>query len=166
MNIHIGDEAPDFSLKESGGHAVRLSDFQGRQNVVLVFFPFAFTGVCQGELCQLRDDLSLFEATSAQVLAISCDSSFVQRRWATEQHITFPLLSDFWPHGEVSRRYGVLDETLGCPNRTTFVIDRERRVVDTFGTDDLYVPRQRAAYELGLTKLLLPHLEAMAAGNE
>jgi peroxiredoxin len=153
VSIQVGEEAPDFVLKDNAGNDVRLSDFRGKQNVVLVFYPFTFTGVCQGELCELRDDLSSFETADAQVLAISCDSRHAQNKWAAEQGFTFPLLSDFWPHGEVSRRYGVFNEAVGCANRATFVIDKDGRVVDTFATAQLLTPRDKADYEAALTKL-------------
>ena len=153
MSIQAGEEAPDFVLKDNAGNDVRLSDFRGKQNVVLVFYPFTFTGVCQGELCELRDDLSSFETADAQVLAISCDSRHAQNKWAAEQGFTFPLLSDFWPHGEVSRRYGVFNEAVGCANRATFVIDKDGQVVDTFATAQLRTPRDKADYEAALTKL-------------
>ena len=82
---------------------------------MIVFYPFTFTGVCEGELCSLRDDLSEFDAVKAQVLAISCDSRHAQKQWATQQGFTFPVLSDFWPHGEVPAAYGVFNEQLGAP---------------------------------------------------
>ena len=125
MPVEIGQEAPDFTLKDQDGNDVTLSSFRGNQNVVIVFYPFTFTGVCEGELCSLRDDLSEFEAVKAQVLAISCDSRHAQKQWATQQGFTFPVLSDFWPHGEVARAYGVFNEQLGCANRATFVIDTD-----------------------------------------
>ena len=153
MSIQAGDEAPDFTLKDSAGNDVRLSDFRGRQNVVLVFYPFAFTGVCQGEMCELRDDLTTFETSGARVLAVSCDTRPALAKWAEEQSLSFPLLSDHWPHGEVSRRYGVFNEAVGCANRATFVIDKEGRVVDTFATAELRTPRDKASYEAALAKL-------------
>ena len=153
MSIQAGDEAPDFVLKDNAGNDVRLSDFRGKQNVVLVFYPFTFTGVCQGEMCELRDDLASFETSEAQVLAISCDSRPAQAKWAEEQGFNFPLLSDFWPHGEVARRYGVFNEAVGCANRATFVIDTSGRVVDTFSTANLGTPRGKASYDEALAKL-------------
>jgi peroxiredoxin len=151
--VEIGQEAPDFTLKDQDGNEVTLSSFRGNQNVVIVFYPFTFTGVCQGELCSLRDDLSEFDAVKAQVLAISCDSRHAQKRWATEQGFTFPVLSDFWPHGEVARAYGVFNEQLGCANRATFVLDTAGKVVDTFASANLGTPRERAEYEAALSKL-------------
>ena len=153
MPVETGQEAPDFTLKDQDGNDVSLSSFRGTQNVVIVFYPFTFTGVCEGELCSLRDDLSEFDAVKAQVLAISCDSRHAQKQWATQQGFTFPLLSDFWPHGAVARAYGVFNEKLGCANRATFVVDRDGTIVDTFASADLATPRERATYVAALAKL-------------
>jgi mycoredoxin-dependent peroxiredoxin len=95
MSAEIGQPAPEFTLKDQGGNDVSLADYRGTTGVALVFYPFTFTGVCQGELCQLRDDYSEFEAAGFQVLAVSCDSRHAQRVWAEQQGYTFPLLSDF-----------------------------------------------------------------------
>jgi len=153
MTLAPGTLAPDFTLKDQGGNDVTLSSFRGKQNVVLVFYPFTFTGVCQGELCSLRDDLTEFESVSAQVLAVSCDSRFSQGQWAKEQGYNFPVLSDFWPHGDVSRAYGVFNEQLGAANRATFVIDKQGEIIDVFESPNLGTPREKAAYEAALAKL-------------
>jgi peroxiredoxin len=153
MTVEVGQDAPDFTLKDQNGNDVTLSSFRGNENVVVVFYPFTFTGVCEGELCALRDDQSEFTARNAQVLAISCDSRHAQKRWSEERGFDFPVLSDFWPHGEVSRRYGVFNEALGCANRATFVIDKDGKVVDTFASPDLATPRDKAAYEAALDRL-------------
>ena len=153
MGVASGQEAPDFALKDQDGNEVTLSTFRGNQNVVIVFYPFTFTGVCEGELCSLRDNLAEFEAVKAQVLAISCDTRHAQKQWATQQGFTFPVLSDFWPHGAVARAYGVFNEQLGCANRATFVIDKDGKVVDTFASENLGTPRERAEYEAALAKL-------------
>ncbi|MFJ9668410.1 peroxiredoxin [Streptomyces sp. NPDC101219] len=125
MAIKAGDKAPDFELKDNHGRTVRLSDFRGRSNVVLVFYPFAFTGVCTGELCELRDNLPRFADRDTQLLAVSNDSIHTLRVFAEQEGLEYPLLSDFWPHGEVSRAYGVFDEAKGCAVRGSFVIDQE-----------------------------------------
>ncbi|MET9082265.1 peroxiredoxin [Streptomyces sp. NPDC004237] len=125
MAIQIGDKAPDFELKDNHGRAVKLSDFRGEKNVVLLFYPFAFTGVCTGELCELRDNLPRFEDRDTQLLAVSNDSVPTLRVFAEQEGLEYPLLSDFWPHGETSRAYGVFDEGKGCAVRGTFVIDKE-----------------------------------------
>ena len=153
MTLAPGAEAPDFTLKDQDGNDVTLSSFRGEQNVVLVFYPFTFTGVCQGELCSLRDNLSEYQSASAQVLALSCDSRHAQKKWAEEQGFTFPVLSDFWPHGAVARAYGVFNEQLGCANRATFVIDKQGKIVDVFESPNLGTPRDKAEYEAALAKL-------------
>jgi peroxiredoxin len=152
MAVEIGKEAPDFELKDQHGNAVRLSARRGR-NVAVVFYPFTFTSVCEGELCQLRDDLSEFEDAGTDVLAVSCDSPFSQRVWAEQKGYQFPVLSDFWPHGEVARTYGAFNEDIGCANRATFIIDKDGKVVDTFATDSLRTPRDPARYRDALKAL-------------
>ncbi|MDA5142712.1 peroxiredoxin [Streptomyces sp. AD681] len=125
MTLQVGDKAPDFELKDNHGATVRLSEFRGRKNVVLIFYPFAFTGVCTGELCEVRDNLPQFSDRDTQVLAVSNDSIHTLRVFAEQEGLEYPLLSDFWPHGNVSRDYGVFDEDKGCAVRGTFVIDQE-----------------------------------------
>jgi len=151
--VEVGQDAPDFTLKDQDGNDVSLASFRGSENVVIVFYPFTFTGVCQGELCSLRDDLSEFTAVKAQVLAISCDSRHAQKQWATQQGFTFPVLSDFWPHGEVAKAYGVFNEALGCANRATFVLDKDGVVSSTFSSPDLGTPRAKAEYDAALGKV-------------
>ncbi|MER7520942.1 peroxiredoxin [Streptomyces sp. NPDC126499] len=132
MAIEVGAEAPDFELKDNHGRTVRLSDFFAdpatSRNVVLFFYPFAFTGVCTGELRALRDNLDHFVNDDTQLLAVSNDSIHTLRVFAEQEGLEFPLLSDFWKHGEVSRAYGVFDEDKGCALRGTFVIDRSGTV--------------------------------------
>ena len=125
MAISVGQTAPDFTLKDQNGADISLSDFAGQKNVVLVFYPFAFSGICTGELCEIRDNLGAFVSDDVQVLAISCDHMFSQRAWADKEAYFFPLLSDFWPHGEVARAYGVFNERAGAALRGTFLIDRD-----------------------------------------
>ncbi|WP_433335827.1 peroxiredoxin [Spirillospora sp. CA-294931] len=125
MAVEVGDAAPDFELKDQHGTPVRLSDFQGRKNVVLVFYPLAFSGVCTGELCEIRDELPTLGGDDVQVLAVSVDSMFALRTWADQEKYQFPLLADFWPHGGTAQRYGVFDEERGVAERGTFIIDTE-----------------------------------------
>jgi peroxiredoxin len=153
MPVQVGDQAPDFTLKDQNGNDVTLSSFRGEKNVVVVFYPFTFTGVCEGELCSLRDDIGAFDTNAAQVVAISCDTRHAQKQWADKQGFTFPVLSDFWPHGAVAQAYGVFNEALGCANRATFVIDKAGKVVDTFESPNLGTPRDRETYEAALAKL-------------
>ena len=125
MPLEIGAPAPDFTLKDQHGQTVSLTDFRGEQNVVLVFYPFAFSGVCTGELHELRDHLADFSNERTALVAVSCDHMFSQRAYADRDGYTFPLLSDHWPHGAVSSAYGIFNEKAGCSGRATFIIDRE-----------------------------------------
>ena len=150
--VAVGDVAPDFTLKDQHGTDVTLSELRGKP-VVIVFYPFTFTGTCQGELCEIRDDPSAFERGGAQVLAISCDSRHSQRIWAEEQGFTFPVLSDFWPHGEVAKAYGVFNDAVGCAMRATFLIGTDGTVVDAFETPDLGTAREQSRYAEAIAKL-------------
>ena len=122
--LGVGTEAPDFTLKDQNGQAVTLGSFRGVKNVLLVFFPLAFTGICQGELDLLRDHLPEFDNDHSAVLAISVGPPPTHKIWSIQSGFMFPVLSDFWPHGEVSQAYGVFNDQAGYPNRGTFVIDR------------------------------------------
>ncbi|MHC6595205.1 peroxiredoxin [Arthrobacter sp. C152] len=123
----LGSEAPDFELANQYGEPVRLSSYRG-QNVALVFYPFAFSGICTGELCEIRDNLAAFEDANAVVLAVSVDSKFSLRAYAAQEGYTFDLLADFWPHGGVAEAYGVFDAASGMAKRATFIIDAEGAV--------------------------------------
>ena len=122
--ITVGTEAPDFELRDNNAQTHRLSSYRGEKNVVLVFYPFAFTGVCTGEMCAIRDDVASLQNDDTQVFAISCDTVASLRVFAEKEGLTYPLLSDFWPHGEVAKAYGVFNETLGAADRGTFIIDK------------------------------------------
>ncbi|BCJ63567.1 peroxiredoxin [Polymorphospora rubra] len=124
MPIEVGAEAPDFVLKDQNNQEVRLSDLRGKKNVLLVFYPLAFTGVCQGELCEVRDNLNAYVNDEVQVLTVSVDSAYTHKVWADREGFNFPLLADFWPHGAVAQAYGVFNEVAGIANRGTFVIDK------------------------------------------
>lgn len=123
MQIETGSRAPDFELKDQNGRAQRLSSQRGHKNVVLVFFPLAFSGICTTELCELRDDLAAFDNDHTTTVAVSVDSPYALRAFADVQGYKFSLLSDFWPHGEVARQYGVFNRERGFANRGTFIID-------------------------------------------
>jgi mycoredoxin-dependent peroxiredoxin len=128
VSVDVGDEAPDFELQDQERQPVRLSSFRGRKNVVVVFYPLSFTPTCQGELCAIRDSLPDFDGDDVQTLAVSCDTTAVHKRWAEDQGYAFPLLADFWPHGEVARAYGVFDEVSGLAQRGTFIVDKQGKV--------------------------------------
>lgn len=120
----VGDLAPDFELSDTHGSPVRLSDLRG-EKVMLVFVPAAFTGRCTGEVCELSENLSEFDDAGVRVLGITCDPTASQRVWQETEGITFDLLSDFWPHGEVARAYGVFVEERGVALRASFLVDAE-----------------------------------------
>ena len=123
MPIDVGSRAPDFTLKDQNNQDVRLADFRHRKAVLLVFYPLAFTGNCQGELAAIRDALPEYANDEVQVLAVSVDSVYSHKVWSLQQGFEFPLLADFWPHGGVAQAYGVFDEAAGVARRGTFLID-------------------------------------------
>lgn len=125
MTIEIGQEAPDFTLKNQHGEEVTLSSFRGEKSVVLIYFPFAFSGICSGELTEIRDNLPEITAGGVEVLAVSCDHFFSNRGFADRDGYTFSILSDFWPHGETAKAYGTFNEKAGAPNRGTYIIDTD-----------------------------------------
>lgn len=153
MAIEIGSEAPDFSLKDPQGEFVTLSSFEGDTAVAVVFFPFSFSGICEGELCAIRDDYSAFTDAGVQVLAVSCDSRQVQGKWAEQMGYGFPVLSDHWPHGEAAKAFGVFNDVAGCANRATFLIGVDGTVVDAFESPDLGTARPADRYHEAIAKL-------------
>lgn len=153
MAISTGDTAPDFTLADTEGNQVTLSSFQGDRSVTLVFIPFAFTGVCEGELCELRDNLNTFNSAANEVLAITCDRSPSLKEWKSQQGFQFPMLSDGWPHGEVAKAYGCFNEDLGCAERLTVVVDSDGTVTDTFASGSLGEARPLSNYTDALAKL-------------
>ena len=150
--LDIGTPAPDFTLKSPDKEPHTLSHLRGSP-VLLVFYPFTFTGICEGELCRLRDDFSTFTDAGVQVLAVSCDPSPAQGVWVEQQGFAFPLLSDFWPHGDVARAYDVFNEAVGCAFRSTYLIGADGTIVDAFTTDGLGTAREPERYTEALAKL-------------
>lgn len=122
--LDVGATAPDFTLRDQNQQRVTLSDYRGTKNVLLVFFPLAFTAICQGELDRLRDHLPQFDNDDSAALAISVGPPPTHKVWAAQSGFLFPVLSDFWPHGAISQAYGVFNDNAGVPNRGTFVVDR------------------------------------------
>jgi len=125
MPVDVGDPAPDFQLRDQNNQEVTLASFRTRKAVLLVFYPLEFTGTCQGELTAVQSDLDAFQNDKVQILTVSVDSPYAHKVWATREGYTFPMLSDFWPHGAVASAYGVLNEARGYANRGTFLIDPE-----------------------------------------
>lgn len=131
MAIEVGQEAPDFTLPRNPGEdPIKLSDYRGKSNVVVLFFPLAWSSVCTKELCSMRDDYDRYQGLDAEILGISVDSPFALQAWSREQGFSFPLLSDF--NREVSKRYDVLYDNLlgldGVSKRAAFVVDRDGQV--------------------------------------
>jgi peroxiredoxin len=123
--LNVGAQAPDFTLKDQHGQRVSLSSFRGTRNVLVVFFPLAFTAICQGELDAIKDNLAEFQNDDAQTLAISVGPPPTHKVWAAQSGFSFPVLSDFWPHGAVAQAYGVFNDATGFADRGTFAIDRD-----------------------------------------
>jgi peroxiredoxin len=123
--LAVGEVAPDFTLRDQHGSDVRLSELTAEKNVIVVFYPFAFSGICTGELDEIRDHLERFVSDDLQVVCISCDPVYTLRAWADIQGYFFPLLTDYWPHGRVARSFGVLNEQSGAPLRGTFLVGRD-----------------------------------------
>lgn len=128
LGLAVGAEAPDFTLRDQFGQDVTLSSYRGRKAVLLVFYPYAFSGVCTGEMADIRTRLADLTTFDTEVLALSCDPMFALRAFSDADGLHFPLLSDFWPHGEVARAYGVFDEAAGCARRSSFVVDLDGRI--------------------------------------
>jgi peroxiredoxin (alkyl hydroperoxide reductase subunit C) len=125
MALEVGTQAPDFTLKDANREEVTLSSFRGEKNVLLVFYPFAFSGICTGELCQVRDELAEYQNDEVQVIGVSVDTPFSLKAWAEKEGYSFPLLSDFWPHGAVAQEYDVFNDKAGMALRGTFLIDKQ-----------------------------------------
>ena len=123
MALENDTQAPDFDLANQFGEHIRLSQFRGKKPVALVFFPLAFSSTCTSELCTLRDNISMFQSQGIELIGISVDSKATLRAFAEKEGYDFTLLADFWPHGGVSKEYGVFLEEKGFANRATFLID-------------------------------------------
>jgi peroxiredoxin (alkyl hydroperoxide reductase subunit C) len=152
MAPEVGTAAPDFTLKDQNNQDVTLSSFQGERNVLVVFYPFAFSGICTGELCAIRDDLGSFQNEDVQVLAVSVDHVFALKAWSDAQGYQFPLLSDFWPHGEVAKTYGVFNADRGMAVRGTFLVDKAG-IVRFAEVNQPGEPRDQEAWKKALAAL-------------
>jgi peroxiredoxin (alkyl hydroperoxide reductase subunit C) len=123
--LPVGKEAPDFTLRDQNNEVITLSKFRGDKAVLVVFYPYAFTGICTGELGQIAANLDTFVNDDVQVLTLSIDSPYAHKIFSLRDELNFPLLSDFWPHGAVAESFGVFNSDKGVANRGTFLIDRE-----------------------------------------
>ena len=152
MTIAAGSAAPSFQLLDQNKSQVSLSDLAGRKSLV-VFIPFPFTGICEGELCMIRDQRAQFTELDANVVAVTCDTVPANKKWAEDNGFDFPVLSDFWPHGETAKAYGAFNDQLGVANRYTFVLDGDGVIREVINTESLGVAREFDEYVRALTAI-------------
>lgn len=134
MVLNVGEIAPDFTLSDQHGEELTLSELVTEGPVALVFFPLAFSGICTGELCELRDNLQVFEQGGVRLVGISVDSVHSLKAWAASEGYDFSIVSDFWPHGAVAKQYGAFVEQTGFANRATLLIGADREILASFVT--------------------------------
>ena len=151
MSVAVGDRAPDFELLDQDANEVTRASLEGRKSLI-VFYPFPFSGICEAELCSIRDNLARLNSLDANVVAISCDTRFVHKKWADEQGFEFPMLTDFWPHGATARAYGTFNEEKGVANRVSFILDEAGLVREIIDSGSLGVAREMEAYLEALAK--------------
>ena len=152
MALAIGSMAPDFELVNQHGQKISLSSYQGKKNVVVIFYPFAFSGICTGELCALRDDLAAFQNEKVELISISCDPMYANKVFAEQEGYKFQVLSDFWPHGGIAKAYGVFDENRGCATRGSFIIGTDGKI-KWMVVNGLGEARNIAEYKVALSAL-------------
>lgn len=152
MPLAIGTQAPDFTLLDQNKEQVSLSDLAGH-NSLIVFIPFPFTGHCDSEGCAIRDGLGGLESVDAKVVVITDHAIPVTAKWAADNKFDFPVLSDFWPHGDVTKAYGAFNEMLGAAHRVTYVIDGDGVIKDVFTTESLAIPREYELYNKALAAI-------------
>ena len=145
MPAQVGSAAPAFSLMDQDKNIVNLDDFKGRK-IVVVFIPFPFTGICDSETCAIRDSLAALNDLNANVVVITCHAVPVAKKWSDENGFTFPVLSDFWPHGRVASEYGAFNEKVGAANRMSFILDSDGIVRAVIDSGSLGTPREFAEY--------------------
>ena len=152
MPLAIGTAAPDFTLIDQYKNEVSLDDIKGH-NALVVFIPFPFTGHCDNEGCQLRDGLGELGGLDAKVVVITTHAVPTNARWASENGFEFPVLADYWPHGQVVQAYGAFNAAVGSANRVTYVLDTDGIIRDVIATDSLGTPREYELYNEALTAL-------------
>ncbi len=152
MATTVGSPAPAFTLKDQDRNDVSLADFAGKKTLV-VFIPFPFSGICQAELCAVRDNLSRLNDLDANVVVITCNTIHVHKKWADEQGFGFPVLSDYWPHGAVAQAYGCFDDKIGVATRSTYVLDADGVVREIVATGAITEARDLESYTAALARI-------------
>jgi len=152
MSLSVGDPAPDFTLFNQDREEVSLDALKGHKSLI-VFIPFPFTGICEGELCMIRDNLASLEEFDANVVVITVHAMQTNKAWSDANHFSFSVLSDYWPHGEVAMAYGAFNEKLGAANRFTFVLDEHAVVREIISTESLGVHREFDEYTKALAAI-------------
>jgi peroxiredoxin (alkyl hydroperoxide reductase subunit C) len=148
----VGNPAPAFELRDQDKNLVSLESLQGKRTL-LVFIPFPFTGICDNETCTIRDNLGSLNDLDANVVIITVHAIPVAKKWSDENGFTFPVLSDYWPHGETAKAYGAFNDTVGAANRYTFVLDAEGVIREVINTETLGIHREFASYVEALAKI-------------
>jgi peroxiredoxin len=151
MPLEVGTAAPEFTLLNQDREPVSLDDLKGSPSVI-VFIPFAFTRTCEGELCQIRDEYETFADAGARVVAITCNTFHANKVWADQRGFQFDILSDWWPHGSVARKYDTFNEGLGYAERTTYFLDADGSITDIVRSENLGEGRDFDAYRKALTE--------------
>ena len=151
MSLEPGTPAPDFTLLNQDREPVSLEDLKGAKSVI-VFIPFAFTRTCESELCQIRDEYSMFNDAGARVVAITCNTFHANKVWSEQQGFQFDILSDWWPHGAVSRKYDTFNEGYGYAERSTYFLDEKGLIIGVSRSDSLGEARDFADYETALSR--------------
>jgi mycoredoxin-dependent peroxiredoxin len=147
--LAVASPAPDFTLLNQDREPVSLDDLKGSMSVI-VFIPFAFTRTCEGELCQIRDEHAMFSDAGTRVVAITCNTFHANKVWSEQQGFQFDVLSDWWPHGAVSRRYETFNEGYGYPERTTYFLDEDGIIAGVTRSEHLSEARNFADYRAAL----------------
>jgi len=154
--VNVGEEAPEFKGRDDSGELVTLSGFRGKKNVMLVFYPYAFSGTCTKEFCELRDENADLEGLKdTEIIGVSTDPVHSLRAWKAQENYVNRFVSDFWPHGAISRAYGAFDERIGAPVRNTFLIDKEGtiRYAEHNGIETLAIARDQNAWRRAIEAL-------------
>ena len=152
MSLSVGDPAPDFTLFNQDREEVSLDALKGHKSLI-VFIPFPFTGICEGELCMIRDNLASLDELDANVVAITVHAVPTIKKWADDNSFSFSVLSDYWPHGETAKAYGAFNETMGAANRFTFVLDETATIRQIISTESLGIHREFDEYTKALAAI-------------